>query len=740
MASKLTRDDLVDFLHKASAPSDKSGQVAEQIRYTLALSQLTNQKPMRPAPPRPHPPGTARVVSLVRLGKVLNGFQVSQLYREIDRIQDVNLRFDLLSQIAPYMAQSEQRDVVQNLWRNVREIMYADVRASVLYRLFPLVDAIHNTPPTSFMAVFDIAHNIENLESRTRSLIALSRYVAPDLALSIQRSVIDAIEQTHSDKIRTNALISLAENLASELVERALDCALDIEAPDARVRALTVLARHIPETYTRRVQAAALDAIEGIMGEEARVEALIAFAPYMEDYVQDWRVFPEMLERALAIAVNMPRRQFRAKALVALAPHLPPELQGEALAAVHSLPSERDRATMLGQLALELPPNMLVASLAVAHTMEELDSRVYALTHLALRVPEQAREQTIRDALQEALAFPRPFERINAVVELLPMLPANLKQSAYDQLLKASETIKNDHTRARALIMIGSNLPEERVPEALAIVERLEDPQQKLSALAGLVDHLQDPRRKLVFEDMLVLVKEIRYEYRQARALLSIASILPQNLIPAALGIAHTLQDPYDQVSVLIALAQNSHSDQRPELVAEAWRLLRLVENGYDRANGLASIAPLLPHDAEQDLAHAVGMAIGSIMDEYDQASAIILLAPLLATGKSQTVGSSLPSKIQVLQDGLRAALRVPNQPEKIQLLREGIALWLEAVPLKEREVHNALWADLLPRIGELPLADAILCVGELCPLVMALGGENAARELAVTMGLAKGS
>lgn len=708
------------------------GDISQQIKRVLAAAQPNERQPFRSRPPTQLSVGDARLLVLVNLAGQLNTSQIAALLQRAERIPDRTLAMIVLSRLAAHLPSIKRREVVDTLWAGVRKINDADTAADILLRLFPLIDAIHNTLPASFMAAFDIARNIDNTEARTRSLIALSSYVSPDLALSMQRTVLDTIDAMHNDVARTNTLISLTESLAQELSERALACARRIATPVERARALTALARVMPHRLLMNMQEDVLSAIEGIVGEEPRVEALIAFVPYLE-YAQDWDEFPLVLERALAVAVNLPRRKFRARALVALAPHLPPELQGEAIAAVHSLPVERERATMLAQLARELPPKMLVASLAVAHTMEQQDARVHALSALARHVPQHVRRQTLLDTLDAAGALPHPFERITALVNLLDILPDDQYAPTLQQALTAVEQITNPNTRARALTMLTPYLPDDMLPRALTLANTINDPQMHLTALIGVVERAPAAHRPQLLRRMLEIIRAIRYEYRQSRAIMNLAAMLPPEMIPEALAIANTIHDPYDRLSAIIALAQNSPPKQRPTLVGDAWRLIKQVESGYDRASALAAIAPLLPAAAEADLTRAVGMAIGSIMDEYDQASAIIMLAPLLATGKPKS--AVLPEKTLVLREGLREALQITDPLRRAARLSEGVQQWMNGIDEDDRKSHDALWGDVMTRIAALPLPDAVLCLGRLVPLVTWLVGASAAAEMVQMLG-----
>ena len=237
--------------------------------------------------------------------------QLVPLLEKIAQLQDAPLQLDLQSQLLAYLPLEKRRRLIEQIWNRLPgQKLPVEVRAAILLRLFPHAQDIEENISTPFMAVLDMARNLDSTDARTRSLIALSKYLPSEMMLSMQRSVMEAMEHLPDDTSRTSSLTHLCEILVPELFDTALDFALRIHAPDERVRALAALARILPAERISEVQNAALEAIEGIVGEEAAVEALIAFAPHL-DFVQDWDVFPEILSRALAIAVNLPRRNFR---------------------------------------------------------------------------------------------------------------------------------------------------------------------------------------------------------------------------------------------------------------------------------------------------------------------------------------------------------------------------------------------------------------------------------------------
>ena len=720
----------------AKAPVGETSDLVMQMRYVLAVSQ-TN-------PPLEEPAhrsewldeSAAQLMVLAQTAGTFPPTFVQQIMRKIEQVDDLSLQLNLKSRLFSQLPPDMRQKLVVSVWDQVVQHPSIDpaVHASVLFCLFKYMGEKKDQQSETLQTIMHIINDFQSMEARLRSLIAMSQHVPADMQMTVQRSVLTLLDNTSDDSICASSITSLSESLLPELVNPTLERALSIRALDERVRALSALAAVVPHEQLRDVQDTALSAIEGIAKEESRLEALTVFLPHL-DYAQDADTFPEVLERALSVAVSMTRRSLRARALVVLAPHLPVELQGEALADVHSLPKERDRATLLAELANNLPPKMLVASLAVAHTMQDQDARVHALSALARHVPEQARQQTIKDARDAAVQLPRVFERIAATVDLIDILPDDLRRQSLVLLVNLTADIPNENTRTRALGMIVDHLPDDLLEQASEIAYAIESPQRCLTALLSIVEYMPADRQTTILEDMLALTQDVRHEYEQSRALRNLAPLLPPPLISTALDIAANIDDPYDQLSAIIPLAQSMSDSERPALVRQAWKLVHHIESGYDRASALAAVAPLLPPAAEADLTRAISSAIASITDEYDQASAIILLAPILAD--TTNIPATQPAdRPQILQQGIQLALKALHQRDRIDLLNNAIILWVEHITPDDRPVHDMLWSTLMVSIAGLPLADAILCMGALLPLVEHLGGEKNVQEWRQAMGL----
>ncbi|MBC7810825.1 MAG: hypothetical protein H7175_06750 [Burkholderiales bacterium] len=769
--------------------------ISEQVHCLIALSQQirlsTATLTMIAAAETPVIPmrlrrTDARIIALTALAQSLSPAEIHSLLPEAERIDDVEARIVALARLAAVLSPTDAPKTLRTALSLVDNLSHSDLsaRARALFALAPAAAYVETLLPplepetvselTPLLEALEQAHAIEGAEARIRSLSALVPHLThdPNLQLELLYDLFDQIDALKDDEIRCNSVGALANVLPPDVEARALKSAESIHSPAERARALTALAHGLTSAAATaellalqsRLRTDALDAIRTIPQEEERAAALTAFAPHLEYATASAEHFPALLEQALEIAMNLKRRSVRARVLVALAPHLPSDLQGEALAAVHSLREERERARLLAELAPTLPPNMLVASLAVAHSLQEQDARAHALAALARYVPDSARDRTLLDALDAASHLPHLYEQVMALVDLMAILPPDLHDQAGVGALESARLIDNENARARALSLLAPHLSDSLRRSALESVAGLRDPYQRLTALIAFLPLLSDADRHAALADLSGMLHAIPHHYKRARALTSIAPLLSDSpvLLEAALTIAHEIEEPFDRFSAYIALAvalasaQSAATTNGPNGIGHlletahqstlgaAWDLIGQIENGYDRAGALATLMPLLPPDddaARDSLVQAARAVMRDIEDEYDRASAIGILAPLLLSASPDDVpgiapethapSTPLPGFIELLASGLRTALSVPQQSVRVRSLAEGVGLWLTC----DAESAYHLWVDVCRQLASLPLADALLCLAALTPVMRLLGGESGIKSVLRELG-----
>jgi hypothetical protein len=709
------------------------GAFPQQLRLVLALSQVNGAKSTRlPQPEKPLTIKQARLTLLTELAGELKQDEARQLLREAQNIPDVTIRLPLLVKLALRLPPEEYRALVREVWMQAKTIPEPAAQAATIFAIAPLLMLVNDEPatPSALLRIVGDASAMKTAEARLRSLIALVPRLPHEMALRTYRRVLTELTESRNDALCSRSLVALAAYVPEDLEADTLEVTRTIKDPMERARAMTALAKQISSPLQYKFREEALTAMLQIEGDEERADALISFAPTLENASPD-ADYPVILEKALTISIMITRRTMRARVLVGLAPYLTQDLQGEALAAVHGLPGERERADLLAELAPHLPPNMLVASLAVAHTMREQDARVHALSVLAHHVPESAQTQTVLDALAAASNLPHQFERVRALISLMDILPDHLREQALTNALETTRVIENENAKSRSLSLLGAHLTGALIQRALELAGELENPQQRLNALLGILPVLRDEQYRDAIQQALLCAQQMPLEYKRARALTSIAPHLKPEMLNDVHDLANHLSDATDRVNVLIAVAQHLPPDQRPPLIARAWQAIRHIEDGYDRSSALAAIAPFLPEDPENDLTGIIVSTIASVVDEYDKASAIALLAPMLGDDTTAAL-AALPDSHSALMRGLEIALAVPQQSLRAGLINSGAQLWSEfGTP------DNAflLWRQLSKRLITMPLPDVLLCLAGLLPIIREFAGVDGVTDMLKIMG-----
>ncbi len=718
-----------DYLEKAL--QNGASALPRQIRYILMLSQVFGGDPATaPYPETPLDVHHARLSLLAQLSETLEDTQLRGLLRDVQQIGDATVRLPLLAMLAHYLTASRLRSTVRDIWRQSEAIVDPVTRTRTLYALALLLKQLDDDPLQQSVMQQVLAHaeRISRTEARLRSLVALVAHLPDDLAACTCQQILHTLRESNSDAICSKILVALVPHLPPKFDDDALQIATAIENPAELARTLTGLARHMRPAMLPRVREVAVDAIHAIESEDDRADALIEFAPHLEHATVADAEFPQVLEKALRMTIHITRRETRARMLVALAPYLPPDLKSEALAAVHALGREQDRADLLAQLAPHLPEDMLLASLNVAHAMRQNDARVHALTALAPHLPLHALPQTLHDALAAASNLSHLYERVQALLHLTRILPADLTQQAVSNALDAACRIDNENARARALSALGSALPPPLLSKALAIAQTIHDPEKRLNAYHGLVAYLPPDDQAAATQNMMDASRQLLLAYKRARALVGIVTHVSGERLQEIQVLADKLDDPIDQLNVYIALIDRiTDADQRADLVRRAWSRFLRIDDGYDRASSLAALAPHLPDERRSQLPQMILSLIESVSEGYDKATVIALLVKLLAE-IDPAPAVVLPDSLTALEEALEAALRIPQQQTRADLVHEGALLWVEYTSDTGRTY--ALWQRLARHLATLPLPDVLLCLGSLLPILTQIAPDESLRVI----------
>ena len=188
-----------------------------------------------------------------------------------------------------------------------------------------------------------------------------------DLILGLRLALIASSIHSLSHNLRPELLVGLVKvgtPAGRWSGAAALEHIRHMPGPERQASSLAALLEHrcdLPFSL-------ALEVARAITDEDARARALVALAPHLPEAQQ-----AEVYAEALAAARNITDEDARARALGALAPHLPEaqqaEVYAEALAAARIITEEYDCAEALGALRTHLPVELMTEALAAARNI-----------------------------------------------------------------------------------------------------------------------------------------------------------------------------------------------------------------------------------------------------------------------------------------------------------------------------------------------------------------------------------
>jgi hypothetical protein len=415
-----------------------------------------------------------------------------------------------------------------------------------------------------------------------------------------------------------------------------------------------------------------MTAAHAIRAEDCRARALIALAP---------RLPPELRQDAasvaLAAAQTLAKEDDRVDALCRLAPHLPTELLSQALAAAQACQSAYSRHKTLAALAPHLPTELLSQALTAAR-----DS-VYMRIILAPHLPPELRQRVLSATLAAALAISSPYSRADALGALAPHLPPELLSRA----LSAARAIGNDVARARALRGLAPYLPsallQRAVSEAVAAAEAIGDDRSRVWEMSRLAPYMPPELRQRVLSDALAATEAIGESDSRTANLSLLAPHLPPELLSQALTSTQAIEDEIERALQLSALAPHLPSELlsqaltavqalraedcrtlalnalvlhlSPALLSQALTAAQTVGDNDDRAAALSSLAAHLPELSQQILSEALAAA-EAIGDDRYRVWAMSRLAPHLpAALRRRALGGALTAARAIRNDRSRA-------------------------------------------------------------------------------------
>ncbi len=381
--------------------------------------------------------------------------------------------------------------------------------------------------------------------------------------------------------------------------EPAPDIALEVRYA-LLIASVRSAAGHLPMALLTAMVEKGLRSAEEVLAEVSQgdegptFEVIASLLPHLPEAVRRKQL------RDVLVGLRPPpaewARDERGDAVSALVPYLPADLIGEALGAARAIDTGSQRARALAALGPRLAAELRDDGVTVASELEEPLLRIAAFAALGIA--------TSREALHVALAdHPKTdgWERESAAILLASTLPPQL-------LGEVLAVTKGLSYSASVLAALAARLPDDLLPEAVSIVETLDDYDHPGEALAALAPRLSGAALRSAIDraarfrelkDRVQALNELALrcpEHEKARILRSsleaaerdtraisgldneiepfvrLAELLPEDVLPRALELGRRVGAQGGGTAVLVAVGERLSEPERTTVLRAALR------------------------------------------------------------------------------------------------------------------------------------------------------------------------
>jgi hypothetical protein len=496
-----------------------------------------------------------RTTLLLQLLPRLPETLVDQALSIIQTTWDEGRRAELLAKVAPLTTQdrlprlleliSELRDPGFRVWLQAElEISLADQPAVLPFDLVQTFSAMPDPDERvqtllavvprlsdealakifSFMLpeIFGFRWSVHSPERRAQILAKLSPHL-PKPWLIKAMSMIRTLE---NEAYQVQVLLALAPRVHEALLSPVLDLVRSLNERERRAQVLEALVSSLPEQERGARVREMLQVLQVIKDESQRIYALSEFASLMTG------TFPvETLRMALDAVIALNVEMHQARALVALAPHVPEEMFDEMLHLIQALRGDEERVHILEALAPHVPEWKLPALLATAQTISQAQWRTRALTAIVA----QTTEGVFDSVLHLVEKIDDEYERARVLAALAPHTP----EGAFAQFWAAIQKMSDSRRRVWILGSLALRISDAFFPRVWAAIQEIEEEGWRLRTLGALAPHMAAD----AFDLLWTAVQAIGDSRQRLRAIGVLAPHVPERYYPEVFLAAWSIPD-----------------------------------------------------------------------------------------------------------------------------------------------------------------------------------------------------
>lgn len=444
---------------------------------------------------------------------------------------------------------------------------------------------------------------------------------------------------THSDQMRCEALIRMANYFPRALMEKLVTVAGAIKQPDTRAQAFLRLLPLLPEALKEKVKKATLAAIEKIEEDARQAETMKLLLPHLSEselknilssigiIYRSRLVVEALIQRALHPPKTLQHEIYKniqkirgfaeyVEALAISAPILPESLRDKALREqldrALAIETDESRREVLAVLAPQLTEPLLRRALEAVRTIGDKEQQDLELAWLTPHDTKRSLRSILK-AVRNDEDEPQSFTPMRLTTIFL-------KSGYPEKALEIILLIKDEQERFLALLLCVLHLPVPMRRRALRLLRAYVDPTEEIEELPGYMPFMPNPS----FREALEIVLAIENGWLRDEALFKMAlELVELGYAETALGIALTIGDVEKRDQTLKTLSIKLAGLDCPRLALDA------VRDIDDAGNRIATLEILAPHLRKTIFIKALD-DVRQIHGERNRAMGLAAIAPCL--------------------------------------------------------------------------------------------------------------
>lgn len=298
---------------------------------------------------------------------------------------------------------------------------------------------------------------------------------------------------------------------------------------------------------------------------------------------------------------------------------------------------QQQHETFIKDLALQVRYALITAS---------LNSRSTDIPTALMASSVSKQVWTPHQALARAEGIENPDKRLQALLELEPELPSNLKLEAAQEMFKAGKELgpstmielaprlpeplreeilkiaiatiakvrfrrKSSGNQASFFQALARNLKTSLLPMALEAADQISDVEDRALSVIELLPLLSEPQRTARLAELISSISQLPNAAAKTRVIGGLAPHLPTELLPKVFELARTIEVPARRAETFSLLAACVPDDKRLAVFAEALHFAESVRPSGAKAKVIRDMAISLAELGYADRALQTAQAIG---------------------------------------------------------------------------------------------------------------------------------